>query len=66
MGFKSGNTEIGKANSRMSLPSLSQKDCLLLLEIIRKSSFKGENMEEIFNLTLKLQNIFVTLEKLNE
>lgn len=66
MGFKSGNTEIGKANSKMSLPSLSQQDCLLLLNIIRKSSFKGEDMEEVFNLTLKLQNIFVILEKLNK
>jgi hypothetical protein len=66
MGFKSGNTEIGKANSRMSLPSLSQQDCLLLLDIIRKSSFKGENMEKIFNLTLKLQNIFVVLKELDE
>jgi hypothetical protein len=66
MGFKSGNTEIGKANSRMSLPSLSQQDCLLLLDIIRKSSFKGENMEKMFNLTLKLQNIFVILKELDE
>lgn len=66
MGFKSGNTEIGKANSRMSLPSLSQQDCLLLLDIIRKSSFKGENMEKIFNLTLKLQNVFVVLKELDE
>ena len=65
MGFKSGNTEIGKANSRMSLPSLSQQDCLLLLDIIRKSSFKGENMEKMFNLTLKLQNIFVVLKELD-
>lgn len=66
MGFKSGNTEIGKADSRLSLPSLSQEDCLLILDIIRKSSFKGEEMEKTFNLTLKIQNIFVILEKLNE
>lgn len=64
MGFKSGQIELGKADSRMSLPSLSKEDCLTLLDIIRKASFKGEEMEPIFHLTLKIQNIFVILEKL--
>jgi hypothetical protein len=50
----------------MSLPSLSKEDCLLLLDIIRKASFKGEEMEPIFHLTLKIQNIFVILEKLEQ
>jgi len=46
MGFKSGHTEIGKADSRLSLPSLSREDCILLLNIIKKSSFTGEEMEK--------------------
>ncbi len=64
MGFKSGQIELGKADSRMSLPSLSKEDCLLLLDVIRNASFKGEEMESIFHLTLKIQNIFIILEKL--
>ena len=64
MGFNSRHIEIGKADSRVSLPSLSKTDCLLLLDLIRNSSFKGEDMEPIFHITLKLQNIFTVLEKL--
>jgi hypothetical protein len=66
MGFKSGHTEIGKADSRLSLPSLSREDCILLLNIIKKSSFTGEEMEKIYNITFKIQNIFITLNKLDE
>ena len=53
MGFKSGHTEIGKADSRLSLPSLSREDCILLLNTIKKTSFTGEEMEKIYNITLK-------------
>ena len=63
MGFKSGHTEIGKADSRLSLPSLSREDCILLLNIIKKTNFTGAEMEEIYNITLKIQNIFITLNK---
>ena len=66
MGFKSGHTEIGKADSRLSLPSLSREDCILLLNIIKKTSFTGEEMEKIYNITLKIQSIFITLNKLDE
>jgi len=66
MGFKSGHTEIGKADSRLSLPSLSREDCILLLNIIKKTSFTGEEMEKIYNITFKIQNIFITLNKLDE
>ena len=64
MGFNSRHIEIGKADSRVSLPSLSKEECLLLLDVIRNSSFKGEEMESIFHLTLKIQNIFVILKEL--
>jgi hypothetical protein len=66
MGFKSGHTEIGKADSRLSLPSLSREDCILLLNIIKKTNFTGAEMEEIYNITLKIQNIFITLNKLDK
>jgi len=43
MGFKSGHTEIGKADSRLSLPSLSREDCILLLNIIKIFFYGGRN-----------------------
>jgi len=63
MGFKAGNTIIGKADPTMGLPILSREDIFFMLNIIRKSTFKGDEMEEIFNLTLKLQKMYVDLEK---
>ena len=63
MGFKANNLIIGKADPTMGLPILSREDILFMLNIIRKSSFKGDEMEEIFNLTLKLQKMYVDLEK---
>ena len=63
MGFKSGSIIIGKADPAMGLPILTRKEIFFMLNIIRKSSFKGDEMEEIFNLTLKLQKMYVDLEK---
>ena len=34
-----------------------------MLNIIRKSTFTGEEMEEIYGLTLKLQKMYLDLEK---
>ena len=63
MGFKSGSTIIGKADPAMGLPILTREEIFFMLNIIRKSSFKGDEMEEIFNLTLKLQKMYVDLGK---
>lgn len=52
MSFKAGSTKIGdKADLLKGLPLLSREDCLFLLNIIRKSEFKGEDVEKLFNLT---------------
>ena len=63
MGFKTSNLIIGKADPTMGLPILTREEILFMLNIIRKSSFKGDEMEEIFNLTLKLQKMYLDLEK---
>jgi|TARA_B100000787_G_scaffold134241_1_gene103087 hypothetical protein len=63
MGFKSGNLKVGKADPLMGLPILTRDEVFYLLNIIRKSDFKGEEMEELFKLTLKLQRMFVDLDK---
>ena len=63
MGFKSGSTIIGKADPTMGLPILTREEIFFMLNIIRKSTFTGEEMEEIYNLTLKLQKMYLDLEK---
>jgi len=47
----------------MGLPILTREEIFFMLNMIRKSSFKGDEMEEIFNLTLKLQKMYVDLGK---
>ena len=67
MSFKAGSTKIGdKADLLKGLPLLSQDDCLFLLNIIRKSDFKGGDVEQLFNLTLKLQKMYVDLGKIKK
>ena len=63
MGFKSGSTIIGKADPAMGLPILTREEIFFMLNIIRKSTFTGEEMEEIYNLTIKLQKMYLDLEK---
>ena len=63
MGFKAGSTIIGKADPTMGLPILTREEILFMLNIIRKSTFTGEEMEEIYNLTIKLQKMYLDLEK---
>lgn len=64
MGFKAGKTKIGdKADLLKGLPLLSREDCLFLLNMIRKSEFEGKDVEQLFNLTLKLQKMYVDLGK---
>ena len=46
MSFKSGNTVIGKADPLMGLPILTKEDIFLMLNIIRKTEFKGDQVEE--------------------
>lgn len=63
MGFKAGNTRIGEADPLAGLPILTREEIFFMLNIIRKSTFTGGEMEEIYNLTLKLQKMYLDLEK---
>jgi len=70
MGFKAGNLDIKEDSHRLiENPSLSD-DLLLnkeelraLLGLIKNSSFEGKDIELIFNLTWKLQQAFLSLDK---
>ena len=62
MGFKSNKVELkGVSTSKVDTPlttkvELDEKELQFLLITIKNSLFKGEYVELLYNLTLKLQN----------
>ena len=74
MSFKAGNLELGgKAQKKESSSSefltttieLSEKELEFILVTIKNGLFKGEYVEILYNLTLKLQKHFVDLRTKN-
>jgi hypothetical protein len=43
--------------------NLSKEEISLVLDIVRQTTFKGENIEPLYNLVLKLQNQYLSLDK---
>ena len=43
--------------------SLSEQELMFLLHFIKESSFKGAQLEHVFQVTLKLQNQYQFIEK---
>jgi hypothetical protein len=66
MSFNAQNIEIGKADLKLGLPTLSMEELLFLLNIIREAKFEGKDVEHLYNLILKLQNMYVALDKLQQ
>ena len=70
MGFKAANLNI-KEDSRKLIENPSLADDLLLnkeelqalLGLIKTSSFEGKDIELVFNLTWKLQQAYLSLDK---
>ena len=55
---------IDKVLSKQVDPNqLTKEEIQFLLELIKRSSFQGESLEGLYNLVLKLQNQFVSLDK---
>jgi len=74
MAFKAGNLELGgKTQQKESSSSdfsttkveLSEKELEFILVTIKNGLFKGEYVEILYNLTLKLQKHFVDLRTKN-
>ena len=66
MGFNAQNIEIGKADLKLGLPTLSMEELLFLLNIIREAKFEGKDVENLYNLILKLQNMYIALDKIQQ
>jgi|TARA_B100001094_G_scaffold84907_1_gene81280 hypothetical protein len=67
MSFTAGKVNIGKdivkePESSDSKIELTEKELEFLLVTIKNSLFKGEYVETLYNLTLKLQKHFVNLK----
>ena len=70
MSFKAGKLEV-KEDSRQLIENPSLADDLLLnkeelqalLSLIKTSSFEGKDIELVFNLTWKLQQAYLSLDK---
>ncbi len=43
--------------------NLSKEEISLVLDIVRQTTFKGEHIESLYNLVLKLQNQYLSLDK---
>lgn len=70
MSFTAGKVNIGKdivkePESPDSKIELTEKELEFLLVTIKNSLFKGEYVETLYNLTLKLQKHFVNLKSKN-
>jgi hypothetical protein len=46
--------------------SLDKTELSIILNLIKETSFKGEDIETMYNLILKLQDQYFTLEKLEK
>ena len=74
MGFKASNLQVGGETQKIESSStsvekrqveLSERELEFLLVTIKNGLFKGEYVETLYNLTLKLQKHFVDLRSKN-
>lgn len=49
--------------SLLSKDSLDQKEITIILNLIKNTSFRGDNIETMYGLILKLQNQYTKLGK---
>ena len=63
MGFKANSLQVQKDNRKQTSTTedllLNKKDLEFLLSLVKNSTFKGEQIELIYNLTSKLQKVYL-------
>lgn len=63
MGFKANSLQVQKDNRKQASSTedllLNKKDLEFLLGLVKNSTFKGEQIELIYNLTSKLQKAYL-------
>jgi hypothetical protein len=67
MGFFSSNSvasnNVEPMQVNMNVNNLTKEEIALLINLIKQSTFQGENLESLYNLVLKLQNQYLSLDK---
>lgn len=69
MSFTSSNLVVGKNNNSKKTSKdvedllINEEELKLILSIIKDSTFKGSQIEVIYDLTLKLQKALLSLKK---
>ncbi len=67
MGFFSSNSVVPNNSEPMpvnaNVNNLTKEEIALLISLIKQSTFQGENIESLYNLVLKLQNQYLSLDK---
>lgn len=67
MGFFSSNSVTPNSSEPMQVDmnvnNLTKEEIALLLNLVKQSTFQGENIEPLYNLVLKLQNQYLSLDK---
>jgi hypothetical protein len=68
MSFNASNVVVqGKTTSKiensLSLNQLNVKEIEILLSLIRRSTFLGEDLEPLYNMVIKLQNQYLEQTK---
>tara|TARA_Y100000114_G_C11642070_1_gene269799 strand:+ start:310 stop:513 length:204 start_codon:yes stop_codon:yes gene_type:complete len=58
------SSKVTKVNNPplLSKDSLDQKEITIILNLIKNTTFKGDNLETMYNLVLKLQNQYTNLK----
>ena len=57
--------EAVKKDLKNAKSSLDQDEIGIILNLIKENSFQGKNLEIIYNLVIKLQDQYLSLEKEN-
>jgi hypothetical protein len=67
MGFFSSNTVSSVSSEPIQISSsvndLTKEEIALIINLIKQSNFPGEHIELLYNLVLKLQNQYLSLDK---
>ena len=71
MGFIANNIITGeipldKIGPAKGLPSLTPDEIIFLIQYISESNFKGKDVENIYKIVLKLQELFLYYQKLED
>lgn len=61
-----GEIPLNKIGPSQGLPALTPDEIMFLIQYISESNFKGRDVENVYKIVLKLQDLFLHYQKLEE